>query len=113
MEKRTKTGHPVSYRKITGAQPVGSGILVEILHADEMIGTKLMLTEKANVGAPQGRILAIGTGLNEGHGLKPGMRVLLQGKYVPVPKYDNNTHEVGVVQYQEIKAILLEEEETA
>jgi hypothetical protein len=94
--------------KIVGVKPTGSQIMVEILTAQEALGTNMHVTDQAEVGSPQAYITAFGPGLKEDVGLKIGDRVLLQGTFVPVPKFDNNPRRRGLLEVHNVKAVLEE-----
>ena len=98
--------------KAKGVKPLGSSILVEMLSSEEALGTTLALIGKdgktVNAGAPQGIILALGPKLKaEDLDIGVGDRVLLQGSYVPVPKFEGETRERGIVELHNIKAIFV------
>ena len=95
--------------KIVNVKPTGSQIMVELLTAQEALGTNMHVTDQAEVGSPQAYITAFGPGLKvEEVGLKIGDRVLLQGTFVPVPKYDNNPRRRGLLEIHNVKAVLEE-----
>lgn len=95
---------------ITGVKATGSLILVEMLTADEVTGTHLLISKKTDYGTPQGYILDIGPAVDsEKLGFKVGDRVLVQGNYVPVPEMPNHTRKMGIVDIYNIKAVLNEE----
>jgi len=97
--------------KVCGVRPTGTLILVEKLKADETLGTSLIINEDTEVPSPQGYVIAVGPAINEKEnhwGIKVGDRVLLQGSYVPVPKFKDG-RELGLVEIHTIKAILEEE----
>lgn len=94
---------------IVGAKATGSMVLVEMLTAQEAIGTVLTIGENSK-GPPQGYIVDIGPALEaDKWGIKVGDRVLLQGSYVPVPKVRSGGRELGIVQAHDIKCVLQEE----
>lgn len=96
--------------RVKGIRPTGSTILVEMLNADEALGTSLYVKEDSNVGAPQGYVLALGPNLkSEEIHIKEGDRVLLQGTFVPVPNYDGSKRKKGIVEVHNIKAVFDEE----
>lgn len=101
----------VSVPKLKGISPAGSTILIEMLNADEALGTRLYVKDNTDVGAPQAYILAFGPNVkqDEVH-LKVGDRVLLQGTFVPAPNYNNNKRQSGLVEIHNIKAVLHEED---
>lgn len=103
-------GAAVTTPTVKSVRPFGSSILVEMLNADEALGTKLYVKETTDVGAPQGYVLGIGPKLSaDDIGVKIGDRVLLQGTYVPVPNFDGHKRARGIVEVHNIKAVLSEE----
>jgi hypothetical protein len=94
--------------KIVGVRPTGSQILVELLTAQEALGTSMIVGDQSEVGSPQAYILSFGPGLKEDVGLKVGDRVLLQGSYVPVPKFDESPRRRGLLEVHNVKAVLEE-----
>lgn len=99
-----------SVSKVKSVSPFGSTILVEMLNANEALGTTLTVKDTANVGAPQAYVIALGSKLGADCGIKVGDRVLLQGTYVPVPKLPSETRNRGIVELHNIKALLVEGE---
>jgi co-chaperonin GroES (HSP10) len=100
--------------KLKNVKPFGSTILVEMLNGDEVLSTKLYVNKDVSVGAPQAYVLALGPKLNADEvGIKVGDRVMLQGSYVPVPKFDDSSRQRGIVELHGVKAILEEEKEEA
>jgi len=95
---------------VCGAKATGTMILVEMLTAQETLGTVLSLGNKTKSGSPQGYIVGIGPALKaEEWGFKVGDRVLLQGSYVPVPWTRHGTErELGIVMSHDIKCVLEE-----
>lgn len=103
-------GRVKDIRKVTGIKAVGSTILVEMLSPEEAAGSHLVTMGKST----QARIVDIGPALNvvEGkYGFKVGSRVLLQGTFVPVPKFPNSDdqRELGIVDAHMIKCVFEEE----
>lgn len=95
--------------KIVGVKPTGSQILIELLTAQEALGTNMIVGDQADVGSPQAYVLDFGPGLKEVDlSFKKGDRVLLQGSYVPVPKFDASNRRRGLVELHGIKAVLEE-----
>lgn len=96
---------------LIGVKPVGSHILVEILTAQESLGTKLTVTNTSDVGAPQGYVLAVGPSFKEEDwGFTVGDRVLLQGKHIPLPIISEGRSK-SIVEPTMIKAVLVEKNE--
>ena len=104
------SGEPpvVPVPKVKNVHPFGSTILVEMLNANEILGTKLTVKDTANVGAPQAYVIEVGPKLDKDAGVKAGDRVLLQGTYVPVPKLAGDTRSRGIVELHNVKAVLEE-----
>lgn len=98
--------------KIIRVSPSGIQVLIEHLTTQETIGSKIIVGETADVGTPQAYVLEIGAGLVDQRdklGFKEGDRVLVQGKYIPVPKPDGQIRELGIINYTDIKAVLHED----
>ena len=96
--------------KITAIRPIGSGILVEILTPQELLETKMIISEKTEMNSPpQARILEIGPSLPKDWCIKVGDRVLLQGSFVPMPRLNKEHRNRAIVEIHSIKAILEEE----
>lgn len=93
---------------ISGCQPVNQQILIERLTAQESSGVTLTISDKAEMGAPQAYILAIGPRVPADLGFKQGDRVILNGTYTPVPRYGDSHRERGLVDIHNIKAVLPE-----
>lgn len=98
-------------KKVTDIKAVGSTILVEMLSPEEAAGSHLATMGKST----QARIIDVGPALDvEGckYGFKRGSRVLLQGTFVPVPKFPNgDQRELGIVDAHMIKCVIVEEED--
>ncbi len=94
--------------KICGVRATGMMIIVEMLNPEESMNTKLVLTQNAKV-PPQGYIVDIGPSLEgQNLGFKVGDRVLLQGNFVPIPRFTEG-RDMGVVQPHDIKCVFLED----
>lgn len=100
---------------VVGVNPCGSQILVELLTAQEALGTILHVDSAASVnGAPQGYILSLGPKVPSDLGFKQGDRVTLHGNYTPIPEGQklrrNNSHRPWIlVEPHQIKAVFVEE----
>ena len=96
--------------KIVGVKPTGSQIMIELLTAQEVLGTTMLVNDdQADVGSPQAYVVAFGPGVKvDDISFKVGDRVLLQGSYVPIPKFDSNPRRKGLVEMHGIKAVLEE-----
>jgi co-chaperonin GroES (HSP10) len=67
--------------KAKSVHPFGSKILVEILRADEIMGSSLHISENTQMdGAPQAYITEMGPNVPSECGLKVGQRVYWTGK---------------------------------
>lgn len=100
---------------VVGVNPCGSQILVELLTAQEALGTILQIDSAASMnGAPQGYIISVGPKVPSDLGFAKGDRVTLHGNYTPIPegqKLDRkNSHRpLILVEPQQIKAVFVEE----
>lgn len=100
---------------IVGVKPCGTQVLVELLTAQEALGTVLQIDSSASVsGAPQGYIISVGPKVPTDLGFQKGDRVTLHGNYTPVPegqKLDRkNPHRPWIlVEPHQIKAVFSED----
>lgn len=97
-------------KKVKDVRAIGSTVLIEMLSSEEAAGSVLATTGKSQ----QGRIIDIGPSLEtDKWGFKIGQRVLLQGTFVPVPKFANSDdqRELVVVDPHMIKCSFVEESE--
>lgn len=100
---------------VVGVNPCGSQILVELLTAQEALGTVLHVDSAASVnGAPQGYVRAVGPKVPADLGFTVGDRVTLHGNYTPVPegqKFNRrNSHRPWIlIEPHQIKAVFVEE----
>lgn len=101
---------------VVGVNPCGSQVLVELLTAQEALGTILQIDSSASVnGAPQGYVIKIGPKVASDWGFKEGDRVTLHGNYTPLPEGQKllqrkNTHRpLILVEPIQIKAVFVEE----
>lgn len=110
-------GCPANARvpSVVGVKPCGSQVLVELLTAQEALGTVLHVDSAASVnGAPQGYVVSVGPKVPADLGFQKGDRVTLHGNYTPVPegqKLDRlNSHRpLILVEPHQIKAVFVEE----
>lgn len=100
---------------VVGVNPCGSQILIELLTAQEALGTILHVDSAASTnGAPQGYIVALGPKVPSDLGFKQGDRVTLHGNYTPLPEgakfHRKNPHRPWIlVEPHQIKAVFVEE----
>lgn len=114
VDSEVKTGvlqdsAPLEVLPIKNAVPAGNQVLIEILTAQEMAGTSLMLTERADLKVPlQGFVRAAGPNCQCANwGFKIGDRVLISGSGVKAPNYDNSHRERYFMEPHSIKAVLV------
>lgn len=93
-------------------KPCGSQVLVELLTAQEILGTKLLVEDSSTItGAPQGYIRALGPRVTPDWGFNINDRVTLHGNFTPLPESINrpNSHRPWIlIEPNQIKAILIE-----
>jgi len=100
---------------VVGVKPCGAQVLVELLTAQEALGTILHIDNAAATnGAPQGYIVAVGPKVPTDMGFEVGNRVTLHGNYTPIPegqKLDraNPQRPWILVEPHQIKAVFVEE----
>lgn len=104
-------------RKIKNCEPVGYGILVELLSAQEALGTNLIVDESTTkTGAPQGYIRKIGPFVKEAkdYNFQVGDRVIMSGNYTPIPEMECEKGRMfGLVEPHAIKGVLVEGSEAS
>ena len=107
---------------IRSIKPCGSQVLVELLTAQEALGTNLIIEGDSSTiknGAPQGYVIDMGPRVATDHGFKVGDRVTLNGNYTPLPEVSTISSCTGkqknpdrpwiLIEPQQIKAVLSEE----
>ncbi len=97
-------------KKITGCNPCGNQILIELLTEQEMANTNLIIGNSRKVSAEyQAIVLGIGPQVkNDAYGFKIGDRVVISGMAVPVPEYGPaSEREKKLVDPTAIKAVLV------
>jgi hypothetical protein len=100
---------------VVGVKPCGTQVLVEILTAQEALGTKLVVSETTSAsGAPQGYILAVGPKVSSDLGFQIGDRVTLHGNFTPLPEGQkvekkNPDRPWILVEPHQIKAVFVED----
>jgi len=95
---------------ITDIKPVGMSILVSLLSAKEILGTKLHLPNVEQTDFPQAKILSFGKKFEpvaKEYGIDVGDRVVIAGDYMPLPKCDAYAGELALVDWSAIKAVLI------
>ncbi len=97
-------------KPIKAVKAAGGRLLVEMLTTQEILGTILTVKNHAGHGqAPQGYIIDVGPTVPTEYAFEVGQRVILQGKYIPIPSVPGFTRELGIVEASDIKAIIVEE----
>ena len=100
---------------VVGVNPCGSQVLIELLTAQEALGTILQIDSSASInGAPQGYVVKMGPKVASDWGFKVGDRVTLHGNYTPLPegqKLDRKNPDRPwiLVEPIQIKAVFVEE----
>jgi hypothetical protein len=104
----------MSVPKISGVKPTGSQVLIEILTPNELMGTKLAITDKVDLKVPlQGYIKCVGPSFNpETWGFNVGDRVLISGSGVMAPNYDDSNRDRFFMEPTAVKSVLLEQNES-
>jgi len=92
---------------VTSVKPCGSLVLLELLTAQEMLNTELIVTKQKTMQEFQAIVLAVGPSLNpENWGFKVGDRVVLSGTGVPVPNFNHSEREKVLMEPHSIKGVL-------
>ena len=92
---------------VKSVKPLGTQVLLELLTAQEMLGTKVIVNDMVQHKEFHGIVVAVGNCLDMSkQGFKVGDRVLLSGTGVPVPNYDNSNREKILMEPFCIKAVL-------
>jgi hypothetical protein len=96
--------------KITSVRPAGSQVLVEVLTAQELMGTTLTLAENTDLKVPlQGYIRCVGPAFSSNDwGFNLGDRVLISGGGVLAPNYDGTHRDRFFMEPHAIKSVLVE-----
>jgi len=98
-------------RKIADIKPCGSKILVELLTAQEIMGTKFDVGAKADVGMPQAKVVSVGPSVSaEGWGFKVGDRVLLHGTGPILPEYGDSDRDRALIEPHSVFGVIVESE---
>lgn len=95
--------------KVTGVHPLGSNILIELLNTQELTSSQIIVSEGTGTtdGPPQAYVLEVGPGITcpEVRSLV-GKRVVVNGRGVNVPDFDDHHRIRLFVEYAMIKGVL-------
>lgn len=96
--------------EITGVQPCGSQVLIEMLTVQELANTSISISEKTDLKVPlQGYVVAAGPGFKtEDWGFKVGDRVLISGVGVIAPNHDDSPRDRFLMEAHVVKCVLSE-----
>lgn len=84
--------------KAKAIHPFGSKVLVEILKADEIIGTVLHISENTQMdGAPQAYIIELGPNVPSDSGLAVGQRIYWTGRGTQIDNPGCNSGRVNAL----------------
>jgi co-chaperonin GroES (HSP10) len=87
--------------------PTGNQILLELLTAQEILGTKIIVNDSKTYKEFQAIVLAEGPLAKcDQYGFKIGDRVILSGTGVPVPNFNNTGRDRVLMEPNCVKAIL-------
>ncbi len=96
--------------KVKAVHPFGSRILIDVLKADEVLGTNLYVSDNTNLdGAPQAYVVELGPQVPADSGIEVGMRIYWEGKGTPVqdPR-ETNGRIRALLEIHNVKAIIEE-----
>ena len=89
------------------ARPLGHQVLVELLTAQETLGTSLMIETECKVDTPQGYVVAVGKMVPPDFEVKVGDRVFLSASDVVMPPVKSeNGRQLCCMSYNGIKGVL-------
>lgn len=107
-------GQPAEHPRsplVTGVQPCGSQVLIEMLTAQELANTNITISEKTDLKVPlQGYVRAAGPNFKPDEwGFKVGDRVLISGGGVIAPNYDDCHRDRFFMEPHAVKSVLIED----
>jgi len=105
-----------SVPKIADVSPLGTNVYVEVLSAQETMGTNLDLPGTTEVRVNEAYVLGIGPRVPKEHGLEVGQRVFISGPIVFGPDYQSyrfsaDGRKRGCVDYSAVKGLCVEEDD--
>lgn len=97
----------MSVEKATKASAVGTQVLVELLTAQEVMGSSLHFAKNVQMDTPQGFVLSVGPMVPENFGVKLGDRVFFSSPAAVFPPIDcGEGREQACIEYTSIKGVL-------
>lgn len=99
----------MSVPRVKSASPTGSRILVELLTANEALGSSLVLESNVQLNTPQGYVLAVGPMVPAEFGVQVGDRVFVSSNNVVFPPLsDKGERQQACIDYNGIYGVLHE-----
>lgn len=98
-----------SIKRVEKITPIGSNVLLELLTQQEILNTKITITDTntAEGSCPQALIVSIGGAVDlTRYDIKEGDRVLIQGTFNPAPDIPGYTRRLVLLEPHNIKAVL-------
>jgi co-chaperonin GroES (HSP10) len=97
----------IELKNVSHVKPAGNQVLLELLTAQEVLGTKIIVNESKAYKEFQAIVLAEGPLAKcDQYGFKIGDRVILSGNGVPVPNLDNTGRDRVLMEPNCVKAVL-------
>ena len=94
---------------VIDVKAAGSQIIVEHLTSQEILGTNLIVEDEMAGTPHQAYIVDIGPAVDtKNWGFEVGSRVVLQGKFVPIPMMSESGRLMGSTDPSSVKVILVE-----
>lgn len=98
----------VEVKSVSSVKPAGNQVLLELLTAQEVLNTKIIVNESKAYKEFQAIVLAEGPLAKcDQYGFKIGDRVILSGNGVPVPNFDNTGRDRVLMEPNCVKAVLV------
>jgi len=98
----------VEVKSVSSVKPAGNQVLLELLTAQEVLNTKIIVNESKAYKEFQAIVLAEGPLAKcDQYGFKVGDRVILSGNGVPVPNFDNTGRDRVLMEPNCVKAVLV------
>jgi co-chaperonin GroES (HSP10) len=95
-------------KALVAVKPAGNQVLLELLTAQELFGTKIIVKESKTYKEFQAIVIDEGPLAKcDQYGFKIGDRVILSGNGVPVPNLDNTGRDRVLMEPNCVKAVLI------